>query len=106
VDDFGTGYSSLSYLKRFPVDVLKIDRSFVSDLPHDSDSASLVRTIIGMAHSLNLGLVAEGVETEDQVAFLTAEGCHMLQGYHFAQPMPVAELNIFLEKDAKVTAIY
>ncbi len=106
VDDFGTGYSSLSYLKRFPVDVLKIDRSFVSDLPQDSDSATLVRTIIGMANSLNLGLVAEGVETEDQVAFLTAEGCNVLQGYFYARPMPVAELNIFLEKDAKVTAIY
>jgi EAL domain-containing protein (putative c-di-GMP-specific phosphodiesterase class I) len=86
--------------------VLKIDRSFVSDLPEDTDSASLVRTIIGMAHSLNLGLVAEGVESEEQVAFLTAEGCNMLQGYNFARPMPVAELNIFLEKDSKVTAIY
>ena len=106
VDDFGTGYSSLSYLKRFPVDVLKIDRSFVSDLPKDSDSATLVRTIIGMAKSLNLGLVAEGVESEDQVAFLTAEGCNVLQGYYYARPMPVSELNIFLEKDSKVTAIY
>ena len=106
VDDFGTGYSSLSYLKRFPVDVLKIDRSFVSDLPQDSDSATLVRTIIGMANSLNLGLVAEGVESEDQVAFLTAEGCNVLQGYYYARPMPVSELDIFLEKDSKVTAIY
>jgi diguanylate cyclase (GGDEF)-like protein/PAS domain S-box-containing protein len=106
VDDFGTGYSSLSYLKRFPVDMLKIDRSFVSDLPGDSDSASLVRTIIGMAKSLNLGLVAEGVEKEEQVAFLTDEGCELLQGFYYAKPMSVAELNIFLEKDSKVTAIY
>ena len=106
VDDFGTGYSSLSYLKRFPVDALKIDRSFVSDLPQDSDSASLVRTIIGMAKSLNLGLVAEGVETEQQAAFLTAEGCHVLQGYYYAEPLPVEDLDIFLEKDSKVTAIY
>ena len=106
VDDFGTGYSSLSYLKRFPVDVLKIDRSFVSDLPQDTESATLVRTIIGMANSLNLGLVAEGVETEEQAAFLTAEGCEVLQGYYYAKPMAVSDVNVFLEKDSKVTAIY
>jgi diguanylate cyclase (GGDEF)-like protein/PAS domain S-box-containing protein len=104
VDDFGTGYSSLSYLKRFPVDVLKIDRSFVNDLPHDNDSVSLVKTIIGMAHSLNLGLVAEGVETEEQMAFLTAQGCNLLQGYYFAKPMSVKRLDSWLKKDLKVPA--
>ncbi|MEJ2691844.1 MAG: EAL domain-containing protein, partial [Candidatus Thiodiazotropha sp.] len=98
VDDFGTGYSSLSYLKRFPVDALKIDRSFVNDLPEDRDSASLVRTIIGMAHSLNLGLVAEGVETEQQIRFLINEGCNLLQGYYFAKPMSVKQLDAWLEK--------
>jgi EAL domain-containing protein (putative c-di-GMP-specific phosphodiesterase class I) len=104
VDDFGTGYSSLSYLKRFPVDVLKIDRSFVNDLPHDNDSVSLVKTIIGMAHSLNLGLVAEGVETEEQMAFLTEQGCNLLQGYYFAKPMSVKRLDSWLKKDLKVPA--
>lgn len=103
VDDFGTGYSSLSYLKRFPVDILKIDRTFVNDLPNDKDSVSLVKTIIGMAHSLNLGLVAEGVETKEQVDFLTTEGCNLLQGYHFAKPMSVEQLDAWLTKDLKIT---
>lgn len=104
VDDFGTGYSSLSYLKRFPVDVLKIDRSFVSDLPDDKESVSLVRTIIAMAHGLNLGLVAEGVETEAQVAFLATEGCNVLQGYYYAKPMSARQLEHWLGKDLEVTA--
>jgi diguanylate cyclase (GGDEF)-like protein/PAS domain S-box-containing protein len=104
VDDFGTGYSSLSYLKRFPVDVLKIDRSFVSDLPNDKDSVSLVKTIIAMARSLNLGLIAEGVENEAQMEFLTAEGCDLLQGYYYAKPMSVKQLEKWLDKDLKVTA--
>ncbi len=104
VDDFGTGYSSLSYLKRFPVDALKIDRSFVSDLPDDKESVSLVRTIIAMAHSLNLALVAEGVETEAQMAFLTAEGCNVLQGYYYAKPMSARELRKWLDKDLQVIA--
>ncbi len=103
VDDFGTGYSSLSYLKRFPVDALKIDRSFVSDLPDDKESVSLVRTIIAMAQSLNLGLVAEGVENQAQMAFMTAEGCNLLQGYYYAKPMSVKALENWLEKDLKVT---
>ncbi len=104
VDDFGTGYSSLSYLKRFPVDVLKIDRSFINDLPQDNDSISLVKTIIGMADSLNLGLVAEGVETAEQMEFLTSQGCHLLQGYYYAKPMPVKQLDAWLKKDLKFTA--
>jgi diguanylate cyclase (GGDEF)-like protein/PAS domain S-box-containing protein len=103
VDDFGTGYSSLSYLKRFPVDALKIDRSFISDLPDDKESVSLVRTIIGMARSLNLGLVAEGVENEEQIVFLTAEGCNLLQGFYYARPMTVKQLGRWLEKDLPVT---
>jgi diguanylate cyclase (GGDEF)-like protein len=103
VDDFGTGYSSLSYLKRFPVDVLKIDRSFVKDLPVDKESVSLVKTIIAMAHSLGLGLVAEGVENEAQVAFLADEGCNMLQGYYYGKPMSVKQLDEWLDKDLKAT---
>jgi diguanylate cyclase (GGDEF)-like protein/PAS domain S-box-containing protein len=104
VDDFGTGYSSLSYLKRFPVDVIKIDRSFIKDLPDDKDSITLVRTIIAMAHSLELGLVAEGVESAAQRAFLTDEGCSMLQGYYYAKPMSVKELDNWLDQDLTVIA--
>ncbi|RDH88087.1 MAG: hypothetical protein DIZ79_15000 [endosymbiont of Lamellibrachia luymesi] len=92
IDDFGTGYSSLSYLKQFPVDILKIDRAFVVDLPDHQDDASLVEAIAAIAKSLNLKLVAEGVETRDQAEFLKKIGCDYLQGYHFGKPMPAAEL--------------
>ncbi|NVO06841.1 MAG: EAL domain-containing protein, partial [Rhodoferax sp.] len=87
IDDFGTGFSSLSYLLRFPVDELKIDRSFVSKIGHADKDASLVRAIIGMGHDLQLKVVAEGVETAEQAAFLAARGCNWLQGYYFHLPM-------------------
>jgi EAL domain-containing protein (putative c-di-GMP-specific phosphodiesterase class I) len=104
VDDFGTGYSSLSYLKRFPVDIIKIDRSFVHDLPEDAESVSLVNTIIAMARTLKLGLVAEGVETREQVDFLVAAGCAALQGYYYAKPLSVAALTDWLERDLRARA--
>lgn len=88
IDDFGTGYSSLAYLKRFPINVLKIDRSFISDVMLDRDSTELVKGIITMAHSLRLELVAEGIETEEQEAFLQAHGCHLGQGYRYSKPIP------------------
>lgn len=98
VDDFGTGYSSLSYLKQFPVDVLKIDRVFIEDLPDDRDNMALVEAIIAMAHSLNLQVVGEGVETPEQLAFLNSLGCDMIQGFHYSRPVPAQELVDFLSR--------
>ncbi len=93
IDDFGTGYSSLSYLRRFPIDVLKIDRSFVADLGQDPDADVLVRAIVSMAHALKLSVVAEGVETAAQAAFLSALGCEAGQGWLFGRPVPDADFR-------------
>lgn len=98
IDDFGVGYSSLSYLKHFPVNVLKIDRSFVQDLPDDKDDATITQTIINLANSLDLGLVAEGVETEEQIRFLTERGCTIGQGFFFSRPIPSAEMTALLTR--------
>ncbi|OEU50625.1 MAG: hypothetical protein BA871_16780 [Desulfuromonadales bacterium C00003096] len=87
IDDFGTGYSSLSYLKKLPIDCLKIDRSFVQDLERCLDSTAIVQAIICMATQLKLGVIAEGVETEEQAAFLASNGCTDLQGYYFSRPL-------------------
>lgn len=96
IDDFGTGYSSLTYLKRFPVDALKLDQSFVSGLPDNAEDASIARAVVSMAHSLNLKVIAEGVETSAQRAFLAAEGCDEMQGYLFSQPLPEPEFTRLL----------
>ncbi|MDX9863024.1 MAG: EAL domain-containing protein, partial [Rhodospirillales bacterium] len=98
VDDFGTGFSSLSYLKRFPVTSLKIDRSFIEDVTDDTDHAALVRAIITMAHSLKLLVVAEGVETAEQMAFVKANGCDFVQGYFVGKPMPADAFEDLLRK--------
>ncbi len=88
LDDFGTGYSSLSYLRRFPIDTLKIDRSFVTDTPHDPDAVAIARTIVALAHSLGMSTVAEGVENRAQAGFLRDLGVDVLQGYLYSPPIP------------------
>jgi EAL domain-containing protein (putative c-di-GMP-specific phosphodiesterase class I) len=93
LDDFGTGFSCLSYLKCFPIDTLKIDRSFVRDLATDADNAGIVKAVINMGNSLHMRVVAEGVETREQLEFLQEHSCPDGQGYYFAHPMPPGELT-------------
>ena len=97
VDDFGTGYSSLSYLKRFPLNILKVDKSFVDGLPKDDEDISISTAIINLAHSLNMQVIAEGVETKAQFEFLAKQGCDMIQGYYYSKPLPINELEPWLQ---------
>jgi EAL domain-containing protein (putative c-di-GMP-specific phosphodiesterase class I) len=98
LDDFGTGYSSLSYLKKFPIHNLKIDQSFVRDLEKGKQDQEIVKAIIAVAHSLDLTVTAEGIENENQIAFLKSFSCDRLQGYYFSKPLPFDQAIEYLTK--------
>jgi len=105
LDDFGTGYSSLSYLKKFPIEELKIDRSFLLDVPTNNDDSSIVRAIIAMAHSLGQKVVAEGVEDDKQLDFLRQQNCDILQGYYFSKPLNKTDFNEYLSSKVTVSVV-
>ncbi|BCA80271.1 hypothetical protein AOP6_2058 [Desulfuromonas sp. AOP6] len=98
IDDFGTGYSSLSYLKQFPVDKLKIDRSFIGDVLHDENASAITLAIMALGRAMNMTIVAEGIENEAQVEFLTQNNCAIGQGFFYARPMPASACEEFFRK--------
>ncbi|BAQ60475.1 diguanylate cyclase/phosphodiesterase with PAS/PAC sensor [Geminocystis sp. NIES-3708] len=101
LDDFGTGFSSLSYLKRFSLDFLKIDQSFVKGIPHDSDDSAITCSVIALAHSLQMSVIAEGVETIEQANYLQDHGCYKLQGYYFSRPIPAQDFTHLWQEKLK-----
>ncbi len=105
IDDFGTGYSSLAYLKRFPIDCVKVDRSFIKDIPNDSDDMAITKSVIALGHNLRLKVVAEGVETADQREFLRSNGCDELQGFLFSKPLPGEEVTKLLKSHSAKSSL-
>ena len=105
IDDFGTGYSSLAYLKRFPINFLKLDKAFVSDLPEDRRDVAIARSVITMAHELGVEVVAEGIEEIDQLNFLTQAGCDRGQGYYYGKPMTANEFSHYLMSSSEIDRI-
>ncbi|RMH44948.1 MAG: EAL domain-containing protein, partial [Gammaproteobacteria bacterium] len=103
IDDFGTGYSSLAYLKQFPVDAIKIDRSFVKDITNNQSDASIVRAIVNLGHTLDMHVIAEGVESQEQASLLKSFGVDLIQGYVYAKPMSENLCQEFLEKNKTTT---
>ena len=99
IDDFGTGYSSLAYLKRLPVNTLKIDRSFIKDLPEDEEDRAISKAVIALAQSLNLTIIAEGVEKSSQVEYLLANGCHYIQGFYYSKAIPKEEMEVYIREN-------
>ena len=99
IDDFGTGYSSMAYLKRFPIHTLKIDRSFIQGISENVDDAAIVEATIALAHALNLTVIAEGVETLEQLQFLEARQCEAVQGYYFSRPVPADQIPPLLSEN-------
>jgi EAL domain-containing protein (putative c-di-GMP-specific phosphodiesterase class I) len=97
IDDFGTGYSSLSYLKRFPIDRLKVDKMFVQEITTNTEDAAITRAVIAMANNMDLRVIAEGVETAEQLSYLTDEHCHEIQGYYLSRPVPAYEVCSFID---------
>jgi EAL domain-containing protein (putative c-di-GMP-specific phosphodiesterase class I) len=106
IDDFGTGYSSLSSLRKLPIDVLKIDRSFVMTTPADAEACAIVEVILGLAKTLGLDVIAEGVETAEQAHYLVARGCTFLQGYHYSRPIAAATIiDLIRSQSLPLTAV-
>jgi EAL domain-containing protein (putative c-di-GMP-specific phosphodiesterase class I) len=102
IDDFGTGYSSLSYLKKFPINTVKVDRSFIMDIPESEDDKAITSAVIAMAHKLNMDVVAEGVETKAQYDFLVQHDCEYAQGFLFAKPLPLSHLRPMIQPNVRV----
>jgi len=102
MDDFGSGYSSLTYLQAFPFDKIKIDRAFVMNLGRNQQSSAIIRSVIGLGHGLDISIVAEGVETQDQLSFLAVEACDQIQGYLLGKPAPIAQYDAWVGRQPYV----